>query len=85
MKVVKFSEYKSEITKTIHEKLQLSPIPNENGFTLIEGFIMQPLSNEISGSFVLGGPTIPLVAVVGNTSGRIYYFALKALIPDIGV
>lgn len=85
MTIYKFEDYKSRITEAIHAKLQATPILGENGFTLVEGFIMQPLSNEISGNIVIGGPTIPLVAIVGNSSGRIYYFALKALLPGIGV
>jgi len=76
---IKFEDYKPGITEAIQRKLQETPIHGENGFTLIEGFIMQPISSELSGSIFIGGPTIPLVAVVGNTSGRIYYFALKTL------
>ncbi|HLD31318.1 MAG TPA: hypothetical protein VJB37_00250 [Patescibacteria group bacterium] len=79
MNPIKFSDYKQRITDTIQARLQVAPIAGENGFTLVEGFIMQPLSNEVSGNIVIGGPTIPLVAIVGNTSGRMYYFALKAL------
>jgi len=77
--VIKFEEYKQRITDAVQARLQLSPITGEQGFTLVDGFIMQPLSNEVSGNIVLGGHTIPMVAVVGNTSGRMYYFALKAL------
>ncbi len=77
MASIKFEDYKQRITEAIQARLRVSPIMGENGFTLVEGFIMQPLSNEII--VMLGGPTIPLVAIVGNTSGRMYYFALKAL------
>ena len=80
---IRFEEYKQQITGAIQEKLRAVPITGENGFTLVEGFIMQPLNKEISGSIIIGGPTIPLVAIVGNTSGRMYYFALKALIPNV--
>lgn len=79
MTIVKFEEYKQRITDAIQVRLQQFPITGENGFTLVEGFIMQPLNNEVSSNIVIGGPTIPLVAIVGNTSGRMYYFALKAL------
>jgi hypothetical protein len=77
MTSIKFEDYKVRITEAIQTKLRQAPITGENGFTLIEGFIMQPLSNEAS--LIIGGPTIPLVAIVGNTTGRVYYFALKAL------
>ena len=80
---IKFEDYKAQILTSIDQKLRLKPITGEAGFTLVEGFIMQPLNKEISGSIIIGGTTIPLVAIVGNTSGRMYYFALKALIPNI--
>ena len=83
MTPIKFDDYKQRITDAIQAKLQITPIIGENGFTLVEGFIMQPLSKEVSGNIIIGGPTIPLVAIVGNTSGRMYYFALKALLPNL--
>lgn len=85
MNPIKFDDYKQRITDAIQVKLQSGLIVGENGFTLVEGFIMQPLNKEVSGNFVIGGPTIPLVAIVGNTSGRMYYFALKALLPDLKI
>lgn len=83
MNPIKFDDYKQRITDAIQARLQVTPIVGENGFTLVEGFIMQPLSKEVSGTMIIGGPTIPLVAIVGNTSGRMYYFALKALLPTL--
>jgi len=85
MTPIKFDDYKQRITDAIQEKLKAGLIAGENGFTLVEGFIMQPLSKELSGNLIIGGPTIPLVAIVGNTSGRMYYFALKALLPDLKI
>ena len=85
MNPIKFSEIKEELQKNLQEKLKISPIPNEAGFTLIEGFITTSLQGEISGSFILGGPTIPSIGIVGNTSGRIYTFALKAVMPNIKI
>lgn len=79
MQAVKFEEYKKRISDAIQLKLKDAPIGGEKGFTLVEGFVMQPLSTEMSGNIMLGGPTIPLVVIVGNTSGRMYYFAVKAL------
>ncbi len=79
MPTIRFEDYKQLITSAVQDRLRQAPIQGEQGFTLVDGFIMQPLSGDISGTVVIGGPTIPLVAIVGNTSGRIYYFALKAL------
>jgi len=79
-KSLKFLEYKEKITKALNDKGTSLGI--QEPVNLIDGFINQPIYNELTGSFVIGGPTIPMIAVVGN-SGRIYFFALKALLPDI--
>jgi hypothetical protein len=78
----KFAANKALITQRIQEKLRENGIVDPAGFSLVDGFIMQPLSAEVSGNLTLGGPTLPLVAVVANTSGRVYYFAAKALLPS---
>ena len=84
MATITFAEHKPKIQLALEKALKDSPITNEEaGFTLVEGFVNQLLQPEISGAFIVGGPSIPLVAIVGNKSGRIYYFALKKLIPDI--
>ncbi len=44
-----------------------------------------PLQSEITGNITIGGPFIPMVGVVGKTSGRIYTYALKILLPDIQI
>lgn len=80
-KILKFSDYKDQIIKALRDKQESLGI-NEP-VTLADGFINQPIQKELSSSFVIGGPVIPMIAVVGNNSGRMYFFALKALIPNI--
>ncbi|ADG25270.1 TPA: hypothetical protein JBI72_01310 [Legionella pneumophila] len=80
---IKFTDYREKIIQELNNKKVFLGI-NEP-VSLIDGFINQPIQQELSGNIVIGGPTIPMVAVVGNNSGRIYYFALKALLPSIGI
>jgi len=80
-KPLKFSEYKEQIVNALNVKGGALGI--QEPVSLIDGFINQPIYNEFTGAFVIGGPAIPMVAVVGNNSGRIYFFALKALLPDL--
>jgi len=87
MNNVKFSDYKQRIIDALNSRNSTS---NSNlgitePITLVDGFINQPLQSEFIGGLVLGGPAIPMIAVVGNNSGRIYYFSLKALLPDISI
>lgn len=78
---IKFEDVKSKLLKALEERGTSLGI--KEGVTLVNGFISQPIMDEVKGAFVIGGPTIPMIAVVGNNSGRIYFFALKALLPDI--
>lgn len=79
-KPLKFSDHKQSILEALQEKGQSLGI-NES-VNLIDGFINQPIYQEFSGNVIIGGPTIPMIAVVGN-SGRVYFFALKALLPNL--
>jgi len=84
-KIIKFSEIKDELVKALNEKLQNNTLHISEKVTIIDGFVNQPLSMELSGAFVIGGPTVPLIMLVGDESGRIYYFALKAILPNLGI
>lgn len=82
---IKFSEIKEKLIEALNLKITQNKIYIEEKATIIDGFINQPLSAELSGDFILGGPAIPMVMLVGNESGRIYYFALKAILPEIKI
>lgn len=85
MDTIKFSDKKEEIQAALGEKLRQNPILGEAGFTLVDGFMTLPLQGEISNNVIIGGPSIPIVGIVGNTSGRIYTFALKVILPNIQI
>lgn len=86
MEPINFEEHKEAIAEALKEKLK-NPVINsveKNGFTLIDGFIMQPIDNEISKNIKIGGnKQIPLVGVIGNTTGKVHYFAAKVLLPEL--
>ena len=68
-KIIKFSEIKDELVKALNEKLQNNTLHISEKVTIIDGFVNQPLSMELSGAFVIGGPTVPLIMLVGDESG----------------
>lgn len=84
-KIIKFSEIKDELVSALNKKLIGNKLHLTEKVTVIDGFVNQPLSMELSGSFVIGGPAIPMIMLVGDESGRIYYYALKAILPNIGI
>ena len=86
MNPINFNSIKNELQTALQERLKLTPLVGETrGFTLVEGFLNSPLQTEISGNLVIGGPNIPMVAIVGNSSGRMYFFALKAVLPNLTI
>lgn len=82
---IKFSEMREDIQNALNKKLTQTPISDEAGFSIIEGFMNMPIHSEVSSSIIAGGPNIPMVGIVGNSSGRIYFYALKAILPDVKI
>jgi len=81
--MIKFADIEEDLNKKIHELLPTGIFPGEEkGVTLIKGIFNLPIQAEFSGNIIIGGPSVPMIAVVGNQSGRIYYFSLKMLLPD---
>ena len=83
MTTKKFSDYKEKIIEALNDKVRQHGIQEPT--SLVDGFINQPIQKEFTGGLVIGGPAIPMVAVVGSNSGRIYFFALKVLLPDLEI
>lgn len=83
MDPIKFSEIKQKIIDALNSRA--SELGIAEPITLIDGFINQPLQTEYTGGMIIGGPAVPMIAVVGNKSGRMYFFALKALLPDVSI
>jgi len=81
MTTIKFSEHKEAILKALNEKVGSHGIQEPT--SLVTGFFNQPVYGVVSESVIIGGPTIPMGAVVGNNSGRVYFFALTALLPNL--
>ena len=80
---IKFSDYKEKIIKALNEKAPQHGIQEPT--ILVDGFMNQPIQKESIGGLVIDYPAIPMVAVVGNNSGRIYFFALKKLLPHLKI
>lgn len=80
-KIIKFSDIRQDIIFELHKRAQ--DIGIAESVTLVEGFVNQPFGMELSGTYIIGGPTIPMIMLLGNTTGRIYFFALKALLRNI--
>lgn len=80
-RTLKFDDIKQEILSTLERKGKTFG----ESVSLVDGFVSGPFSTELSDSVILGGPTIPMVMLIGNDSGQLYFFALRALLKDIEI
>ena len=80
-KVLKFSSIKDDLIKTLRNR----ELNIEEEVTLINGFFNCPVQTEMTDTFIIGGSTVPMIAVYGNESGRVYWFALKVVLPDLDI
>lgn len=78
-----FSEHKNSLIKLLEARGDVLGI-NEP-ISLIDGFMSQPIQQDLCCGPVIGGASVPMVAAVGNISSRIYFFALKHLIPNVKI
>ena len=77
IKVLKFEDIKLELEKKIENLANNAGINEQTA--LVNAFTYVPFCKELTNSVLIGGPTIPMIMLLGK-SGRIYYFALKSLI-----
>lgn len=85
MTPIKFTDFKERIIQGLKDK----NLPIHCGscgsgeMTLIDGFVNQPLQDTFSGGLIIGGKSLPLIALVCNKCGHVQYYALKAIIQDL--
>jgi hypothetical protein len=72
---------KEKIAKQIEAKGALKPCARcgQQKFSLLDGFVSLPLSQEISNNVVIGGPSVPCAVVACSNCGHIDFYALGAL------
>ena len=73
-------EQKQEIANALTAKSALKPCPrcNQENFVLLDWFMNIPLQATIS-SLSLGGPSLPVVAVICHNCGFVAHHAVGAL------
>lgn len=79
--IINFESIKAELTIVINQKLTDRTILINEPVSLIDGFVFNTIQNEIS-NISLGGYGIPTIMLMGQ-SGQVYFFAVKALLPNI--
>jgi hypothetical protein len=85
-KILVFSKLRKQLLDALNEKLAKGELPFMEEIGLLYGFVEQRVSSTYGGDpVVYGGPSIPMIMLLGKKSGRIYYLALKAILPDIEV
>jgi hypothetical protein len=79
LETVKFT---AEIRAQIIEALKRKKLGIDEPLSLIDGFVNQSVTSQVTNSLIVGGTTLPMIVLVGNNTGRVYYFALKTILKD---
>jgi hypothetical protein len=81
---VNFENEKPRLLEALEANIKGTELEGK-ALSLIEGFLMPNVLMTITGETVLGGPNMPMVALMENKSGKLHFFALKALRPDLDI
>lgn len=80
---IEFQKIKAKLQEALDVCLRKDFL-NPSDYALVDNsFINQPIQAELSNNIVIGGSTLPMVAVVKKSTGQLFFYALKALIPDL--
>lgn len=78
-----YEELEPEILAALGKQPLLGIKDEKDGFTIVG---MSSISlNSDTESITFGGKSIPVVVVIGTASGRIYQYAIKALLPNLEI
>jgi hypothetical protein len=80
MKKFVFSDMRQEIIEELEKLIKNDKARIEEKVGLVDGFVKDPVSNELTSDIIIGGPMVPMVMLVGEETGRVYLFALKILL-----
>jgi hypothetical protein len=81
----KFEDYQKKLLEAFNKKNILCPQCKKDNYALLPGFINQPIQKELMAGLVIGGQGIPLVAFICLECGRVDYYAVKILLPEIEI
>lgn len=81
-KEIQFADIKTEILQALN-KLKKQDAWIFEDVALLNGIVYHSISDSISWGIVIGGKTIPMVVLIWEKTGRIYFFSLKTLLPNL--
>lgn len=85
-KAIEFSDIRNQLIKALESKDLKNDAGIHEDISLIDGFVTEPLRLELSKSLSLGSDSaVPMVMLIGKKTGRVYLFAVKALLKDLGI
>jgi hypothetical protein len=81
MAEVKFQDVKEDILRVLRTRnMQFA---GEKQLKLVDGFVYLPVQMTMGSIHIGGESTIPAVILLGANTGRLYFVALKHLLPHI--
>ena len=78
---MKIDKLKDKIVQELETKGATKPCQRcgQPSFSLLDGFVNLPLTEEISSNVIIGGPSVPCAVLGCNNCGNLSFHALGAL------
>ena len=85
MKPISFKEVERDLIEAAQKQLDKEHITDPDGFEMVNGFFVQQILDEYGPNYTIGGPGRGLftVALIAKSTGRVYYFSAKKLLPEV--
>jgi len=83
MSTKKEYEFNTLLPRLTEVLKKLDSMPGESSVTLVKGFVHHTITQQMPNKFINPHEYMPTIAVIGNSTGRIYLFAVKALLRDL--
>lgn len=78
--ILRFDDIEEDLLKALKKR----ETNIDEKVSLLRGIFNPQHHKELSEyPIIWGGPSVPMIALLGADSGQLYFFALKALLPDV--
>ena len=79
--VLKFDDVKTQVISELNKRVPnlVCPICKSGQMVLADGFISHQINKELTNSFLIGGSTVPVVAIICKNCGHVMEFSVGVL------
>jgi len=81
-----FKTLKPQIETAVNAAITKPGFPiDPKGYSLTDGFVYAPIQDSVGNDapYNISGRSVPMVMIIGNSNGQVFYFAVGTLLPKV--